>query len=53
MEVMRNKKIYDKDEDDGQPYELFYADLRKELMEEGVEESEVDVLIEMFKDVVT
>lgn len=53
MEVMRNKKIYDKDEDDGQPYELFYADLRNELMEEGVDESEVDELVEMFKEVVT
>jgi len=53
MEVMRNKKIYDKDEDDGQPYELFYADLRNELMQEGVDESEIDGLIEMFKDIVT
>lgn len=53
MEVMRNKKIYDKDEDDGQPYELFYADLRNELMQEDVDKSEIDEFVEMFKDIVT
>lgn len=53
MEVMRNKRLYEKNEDDGQHYELFYQDLRNELLQEGVEEDEVDVLIDLFKDVVT
>jgi len=52
-EVLDNREKYIKKGPPPVPFGLFYADLRKELMEEGVDESKVEDFIEMFKDVVS